>query len=44
MKRILFVLGLTLSCLMACRQNPWPALQEGFMAPPDSIRVAVYWY
>ena len=28
----------------ACSQNPWQALQDGFETPPDSIRVAVYWY
>ena len=28
----------------ACSQNPWQALQDGFETPPDSIRLAVYWY
>lgn len=28
----------------ACSQSPWQALREGFQNPPDSIRVAVYWY
>ena len=28
----------------ACSQSPWTALQEGFQTPPDSVRVAVYWY
>jgi hypothetical protein len=30
--------------LTACSQNPWPALREGFETPPDSVRLAVYWY
>ena len=28
----------------ACSQNPWQALRDGFETPPDSIRLAVYWY
>ena len=41
-RRIIGVMGALL--LMACSRNPWPALQEGFLNPPDSIRAAVYWY
>ena len=41
MKRLLIPLFLLLT---ACSQNPWLTVQEGFQTPPDSIRVAVYWY
>ena len=46
MRRIVFttlagMLGLML--LSACN-NHWKALEEGFQTPPDSIRMAVYWY
>ena len=39
-----FIGSLGALLLTACSQNPWPALREGFETPPDSIRLAVYWY
>ena len=46
MNKPLSLLLLILSLLgpASCRNNSWKALQEGFAAPPDSIRAAVYWY
>lgn len=42
MRKIRYIL--LLLALSACTRNPWPGLEKGFLAPPDSIRAAVYWY
>lgn len=43
MKKISLFLLLLLS-LVACRKNTWDELSSGFRTPPDSIRIAAYWY
>lgn len=43
MKKISLFLLLLLS-LAACRKNTWDELSSGFRTPPDSIRIAAYWY
>ena len=40
----LFVLLGMLVMLAGCQKGPWKGLEKGFVAPPDSVRVAVYWY
>ncbi len=43
MRRFLPFLILLLG-LSACQKNTWKNLEAGFQNPPDSIRVAAYWY
>ena len=42
-KKYCLILAVLLA-LPGCHQNPWPSIREGFQTPPDSVRVAVYWY